>query len=560
MSKETEPIRSRRQLREQSAQAAGAAGSPVGPVNPAPAIPESPPTAPAVAPRGERESQTRARDRAALRAYNELVDPPAMNPLPSRRTMRQAQLDAERAPITSVNPVISVPTAQPHPPAHQPSAAPTPAVDTPAAALEQQPASPAAVDTDPRVAAPEDVPAGVVPAARTRSGRRAAAVSSPASRQREQLAAGKSPASGTGTAADTDPEVSAAPGRSSAAGPVPVTGAKPEAVPAAGAKPAPEGAAATDALPVVKPATDISDPRPEQSKPAELPDAGAAVNPADVKDPAMPGLVPGGSYYPVTAGPPPAAPSDDELQVLAAHKADAERAAILSQRAQARERLAQESAKSKRQAADPTSTDNLAMVTPLEFIEVPGSSHPVMRPPTTTHVPIVTRATPRKVPARPIPAPPKPASAGPATDGQPGAPVSAAGANVPNVSAERFDAALAARAVHRPGPGNRPLTGGRSNTLKKAEAMATGGHPTVRPAVEPSPNAEPAPALERSGVQRSQMPPMPADYAHGLEPLDAMTAGLGRTQRNLLIQWGSIIVGGAALVVGAIMFITALAR
>ena len=56
------------------------------------------------------------------------------------------------------------------------------------------------------------------------------------------------------------------------------------------------------------------------------------------------------------------------------------------------------------------------------------------------------------------------------------------------------------------------------------------------------------------------MPPMPADYAHGLEPLDAVTAGLGRTQRNMLIQWGSIIVGGAALVVGLIMVLTSLRR
>ncbi|AIY00632.1 hypothetical protein ART_1033 [Arthrobacter sp. PAMC 25486] len=579
MSKETEPIRSRRQLREQSAQAAGAAGSPDVPVDSAPATPESPHTPPAVAPRGERESQTRARDRAALRAYNELVDPPAMNPLPSRRTLRQAQLDAERAPITSVNPVISVPAAQPNLPAHQPSAAPAPAVDTSAAAIEQQLASPAAVETgvDAPVAAPAAAPAVVVPAAvRTRSGRRAAAVSNPASRQREQLAARKSPASGTGKAAGSNSATGAEPAVSAAPDAAPVGSIKPSAEPAASAKrdaasvasaaPDSEPAAsakpslevagdpATGALPVAEPATETSAPQPAPTEPAEVPNAGASANHAGANHPAMPGLVPGGSYYPVTAGPPPAAPSDDELQVLAAQKAEAERAAILSQRAQARDRLAQESAKSKRQAADPTATDNLAMVTPLEFIEVPGSNQPVMRPPTTTHVPIVSRATPRLVPARPKPAAVKPAAANPATDGQPGAPVSAPSSSVPNVSAERFDAALAARAVHRPGPGNRPLTGGRSSTLKKAEAMATGGHPTVRPAVERSP------AVERLGVQRSQMPPMPADYAHGLEPLDAMTAGLGRTQRNLLIQWGSIIVGGAALVVGAIMFITALAR
>ncbi|MEO8223108.1 MAG: hypothetical protein ABI563_20285, partial [Specibacter sp.] len=267
-------------------------------------------------------------------------------------------------------------------------------------------------------------------------------------------------------------------------------------------------------------------------------------------------LVPGGSYYPVSAGPPPVTtPSTEELAVLAAQKAEDERTAVLALRAQARERLAQESAKSRRPAADPTATNNLAMVTPLEFIEVPGAGRPVLRPPTTTHVPIVTRSTPRQAPAsknragqqRPAPAAGTPETA-------PGAQVPGkAPASVPNVSAERFDAALAARAVHKPGPGNRPLTGGRSSTLKRAEAMATGGHPTVGAGVEQA-------AVEQVEVTRSQMPPMPADYAHGLEPLDAMTAGLGRTQRNRLIHWGSIIAGGALFVVGAIMIITTLTR
>ena len=301
---------------------------------------------------------------------------------------------------------------------------------------------------------------------------------------------------------------------------------------------------------------------PAQPLPRTCPQDAAAAN----SFPPLPGLVPGGSYYPVSAGPPPSTtPSTEELAVLAAQKAEDERTAVLALRAQARERLAQESAKSRRPAADPTATNNLAMVTPLEFIEVPGVSRPVLRPPTTTHVPIVTRSTPRQAPAaknrtgqqRPAAGSGAPQTGAPQTSAietvAPNAQAPAkAPATVPNVSAERFDAALAARAVHRPGPGNRPLTGGRSSTLKRAEAMATGGHPTVGPGVEQ--------ALEQVEVTRSQMPPMPADYAHGLEPLDAMTAGLGRTQRNMLIQWGSIIFGGAALVVGAIMFITSLTR
>ena len=69
----------------------------------------------------------------------------------------------------------------------------------------------------------------------------------------------------------------------------------------------------------------------------------------------LPGLVPGGSYYPVSAGPPPVpvAPTTEELRVLAAERAEAERAAILAERAQARERLAQESAKNRRPRPTP---------------------------------------------------------------------------------------------------------------------------------------------------------------------------------------------------------------
>ena len=80
-----------------------------------------------------------------------------------------------------------------------------------------------------------------------------------------------------------------------------------------------------------------------------------------------------------------ATPTAEELKVLAAQRADTERAAVLTQRAQARERLAQESAKNRRPGteprpvseprpvADPTATNNLAMVTPLEFVNVPGT-------------------------------------------------------------------------------------------------------------------------------------------------------------------------------------------
>lgn len=643
MSKETEPIRSRRQLREQLAQADGAAGNPPAPIRPAPGepvvdaasgaaqpgttpasrvsaatpsaagvtpVPGTPdaaatgtapvkapappsvapsvsqgtaPAAPAVsapapaasgaeAPR-ERESQTRARDRAALRAYKELLEAPAQSPLPSRRTLRQAQIDADRAPVTAVNPVIS-PAGMPAPaqavrPQTQQHLRVAPAAPAKADAADSGGAA-AAAQAPEKVSAPNagqpqsdatlqdtgHVTAG--PGARTRGGRRSAGPaprdSAPQGSARQGSAAPNRGHAATPATGQHDDQASSAHAAVPPTPTVPGTqGALEPAAEKASATLAQPGtissaeadAAQDEALAAIKAAAAQAQARSTWP----LPPTEGAYEP-------LPGLVPGGSYYPVSAGPPPVpvAPTTEELRVLAAERAEAERAAILAERAQARERLAQESAKNRRPAADPTATNNLAMVTPLEFIEVPGAGRPVLRQPTTTHVPIVTRTTPRQAPGKRIPARPEPKAqpsatpekAGNAAASNAAAPAPAKGPTVPNVSAARFDAALAARAAHRPSPGNRALTGGRSSTLKAAEAMATGSNPAV-----------PAAAVQ-SEVIRSQMPPMPADYAHGLEPLDAVTAGLGRTQRNMLIQWGSIIVGGAALVVGLIMVLTSL--
>ncbi|NVN00021.1 hypothetical protein [Arthrobacter sp. SDTb3-6] len=533
MSKDQEPVRSRRQLREANvAQTQGAPGKapvpivaapstadverrgrrtqPGAPVDagakgtpaaggPAPSAAQATPAnrGAAPAPR-ERQSQTRARDRAALRAYKELVDaaPAQQNPLPSRRALRQAQLDAERAPVTSITPVV------------QPAKAPAQAKAVPPTAPAAGPAGPA------RPAATAAPKPGGKPAPGT--------VGKPAGAPAAKAAPGAGTAAPDAAAPGNEAPHRARMGRRASA-------AAPDSpAPAAGTR----GAAPTAGRP-----------------PAQRPDTGALParqNPATgsvpAQRPARP--VPGMPYPSVSVGPrTPSgqAPSTEELRLLAEQRAQSDRAAILDQRAQARERLAQESAKSRREPADPTATNNLAMVTPIEFVEVPGADRPVMRPPSTTHVPIVTRSTPRLAPSRRPQAGKQ--AAGKAAAGKP-----AAGTTnqAPDPNAERFDAALAARSVHRPGPGSRPLTGGRSGTLQRAEAMAG----VVRPGA----------AVQAAAVTRTQMPPMPADYAHGLEPLDAVTAGLGRTQRNLLIQWGSIILGGAALVVGAVMFITALAH
>jgi hypothetical protein len=80
--------------------------------------------------------------------------------------------------------------------------------------------------------------------------------------------------------------------------------------------------------------------------------------------------------------------------------AKAEREAVLSRRAQARQRLAEETGRdveaTRKTGPAPTAANNLAMVTPLEYVKVPGIPHPVMKPPTTHHVPVVTDRTPKQ--------------------------------------------------------------------------------------------------------------------------------------------------------------------
>ena len=90
--------------------------------------------------------------------------------------------------------------------------------------------------------------------------------------------------------------------------------------------------------------------------------------------------------------------TDVDPEVLAQQVAMAERAAVLNRRARAKQRLAEESRRESAvtpKSPTPSSTDNLAMVTPLEFVRVPGVPHPVMKPPSTTHLPITTGATGR---------------------------------------------------------------------------------------------------------------------------------------------------------------------
>ncbi len=197
-------------------------------------------------------------------------------------------------------------------------------------------------------------------------------------------------------------------------------------------------------------------------------------------------------------------------EVLAQQIALAERAAVLNKRAAAKQKLAEKTqadagkstsdsgknasasggnGKSPAADAGPSTANNLAMVTPLEFVKMPGIERPVMKRPSTTFVPLVT-------------------SAGPKVD---------AGQAQAKKSGPR----------------------GRAGVLARAEAVAK------------SARKRPEPAAEVAG--EAQRPPVSASAAYGLDPLDANTAGLARAQRNRLLQFGVLALGIVALVVGIIM-------
>lgn len=193
--------------------------------------------------------------------------------------------------------------------------------------------------------------------------------------------------------------------------------------------------------------------------------------------------------------------------VLAEQIALAERAAVLNRRAAAKQKLAEQNSQPAAPRNDPTTADNLAMVTPLEFETVPGVERPVMKRPATSYVPVVTNPGPR------VDAPRKPG-------------------------------------LRRPGLSRRPAAGpvaGRGGVLARAEAAAKAG--TARPgaAVEADENLV--------GGE-----PVAANSAYGLDPLDAATAGLARARRLRLLQLGVLALGVVALVAGITLIVTGLAR
>ncbi|WP_144670690.1 hypothetical protein [Arthrobacter sp. U41] len=199
--------------------------------------------------------------------------------------------------------------------------------------------------------------------------------------------------------------------------------------------------------------------------------------------------------------------------VLAEQIALAERAAVLNRRAAAKQKLAEQNSKPEPVRNDPTTVNNLAMVTPLEFVQVPGVERPVMKRPATTHVPVATNPGPRVEQPR------------------------KSGTRRPAPSRQR----------------NAASSDGRGGVLARAEAAAKAA--SAPQATSASVAANPSAQPEEDFTGRM---PVAANAANGLEPLDAATAGLGRARRLRLVQLVVLILGVMALIAGITLIVTGL--
>jgi hypothetical protein len=219
-------------------------------------------------------------------------------------------------------------------------------------------------------------------------------------------------------------------------------------------------------------------------------------------------------------------PEAVDPDILAEQIALAERAAVMNRRALAKQKLAEQAGTPATPGREPGAKDrpapstanNLAMVTPLEFVEVPGVDRPVMKPPATSHVPVTTRPGSKVRPDT---------KAQPGIKAQPGG----AGKRRP---ASRANAAAADAAS------------GRSQVIARAEAAA-------RAATRPKPVVFPENPAE--GLVED-LPRVPASSAYGLDPLDAATAGLARAKRNRILQLCILLFGLVALVSGIFLIIS----
>jgi hypothetical protein len=203
-------------------------------------------------------------------------------------------------------------------------------------------------------------------------------------------------------------------------------------------------------------------------------------------------------------------PDAVDPDVLAEQIALAERAAVLNRRAAAKQKLAEQNNPAPPRN-DPSTASNLAMVTPLEFEQVPGVERPVMKRPATSYVPVVTN------PGHRVEDPRKSGSRRPGSSRQ------------------------------RPVPAT-----GRAGVLARAEAAAKDAATRTSPAGRPAA----APESEQELAGRT---PVAANSAYGLDPLDAATAGLDRARRLRMLQMGVLALGILALIVGITLIIAGLA-
>jgi hypothetical protein len=241
-------------------------------------------------------------------------------------------------------------------------------------------------------------------------------------------------------------------------------------------------------------------------------------------------------------------PEAVDPDILAEQIALAERAAVLNRRAMAKQKLAEQAAPAQvapaqpvsapiratstqagstpagptqsRSQTGPATANNLAMVTPLEFEQVPGVDRPVMKPPATSYVPVVTQ---------------------PGSKVRPGS----KGRRPSNPS-------------KGPAAGSAPAPSGRSRVIARAEAAAKAAAAPKR--MVPVPTATPDLTVGEPDDLFADLPRIPARSAHGLEPLDAATAGLARAKRLRLMQVLVLAFGIVALISGVILIISGISR
>ena len=405
----------------------------------------------------ERESQQRARDREALRAYKALTDsqprpePADTNP-PTRRQLRLAQQAAAQQAAQNDSVAAAPPVRQEQPAAEE-------RTNDSVSRQTRRPGPAAGSESLPQ------------PGTR-RERRRAAAAAEPAVAHEpdaptdQALSTGKAPEAPAPQAPVVKP-VTPAPQRAPAV----------REDPAAGGMQQGEGKQARP-----EPNADVANMTVEQALAARE----ALKHQARNQVAAMEALQQSD-------------PHAVDLELLAQQRALAERAAVLNRRTQNIQRLAQENEQRRSSPSDPTTAHNLAMVTPLEFVEVPGLDRPVMRPPATSHVPVVTSSNPA--------------------------------------------AARVSPGTGRPGTARRPARPEESSPAARAEVR----HSKILARADALVNA---PLEADQGAK-----PVGARSAFGLDPLDVMTAGLGRTRRIRFVSLGIVGVGLIALTLGVLMIV-----